>query len=399
MKNMAMKMAGLLMLTIFMGLTVEAVPDDPGYFLSWKQKKELMALGRIQDAAGTWYDVWICPGYKPPAVYARDSFKRAGSNFHEYLEANKYRSIKSNSSACFNWALHDCGLGFTLKGIPRAWSTSFSAANKRTQRRVFGWWLAYPWAIFESSVESAFRGVVGTVGTVGGVASGLVIVPGYHALDSAVAGVWNLGVNTIILPTVGITWNTVVSPPLALIGQKPAVSRVDGFWVTVVESGRLPEARQLTPEEVKLLSEWGLLLVKETQPYAAKREKSERDAALKQEQLYRDMTVAREEAHRQRAALVEEERAHIQHVIATNGMAASFAASELTQVSDPECEREIRRYLTLQNIPNVEINRLLELLRTYHVPAVVVPVNVRKKTDPLQRSAEIVEQAAEDTFK
>jgi hypothetical protein len=219
--------AGIAALLLLGMVSVRA--DDPGYFLSFQQKKQLMALGRIKDSAGTWYDVWICPGYVPPGRYARDSFKQAGSDFAEYFEANKYRSLKSGSAACFDWALHDCGMGFTIKGIPRAWGDHFAAATERTELRVFGWWLAYPWAFMESTVETAFRGALGAAGTAGGIASGLVIVPGYHALDSAVAGMWNLSVNTIIVPTVGNTWNTVVSPPLALIGQKPSASRVDGF--------------------------------------------------------------------------------------------------------------------------------------------------------------------------
>ena len=230
-----------LVLACFCGLAAGARADDPGYFLSWQQKKQLTCLGRIQDGAGTWYDVWICPGYAPPGRYAKDHFFAAGRNFREYFEANKYHMLKKGSSACFDWALKECGLGFTVKGIPRAWGKHFTVAHERTQRRVFGWWLAYPWAFMEASVETAFRGALGAAGTAGGIGSGLAVVPAWHALDSAVAGTWNLGVNTIALPAVGIAWNTAVAPPLALVGQKPAESRVDGFWVTVVASGQPPQ--------------------------------------------------------------------------------------------------------------------------------------------------------------
>jgi len=379
--------------------TAEAVTNDPGYFLSWEQKKELMGLGRIQDAQGTWYDVWICPGYVPPASYAKESFSAACGNFGEYFHANKYQSLRAGSAACFDWALNDCGLGFTLKGIPRAWSSSFSKASERAERRVFGWWLAYPWAFFESSVESAFRAALGTAGSVGGVASGLVVVPAYHALDSAVAGVWNLGVNTIVIPTVGITWNTVVSPPLALIGQKPAKSRVDGFWVTVVNTGRPPEQRQLTKEEVQLFSEWGLLLLKETHPYAAQREQLEKAAEVKREELYKEIRAAQTQANQAKMALTEEEHAHIRDVISTNGMAAAFQAPGFNPAFGYECEQAIRRSLTQKNIPETEILKIIMLLRTYQSPAVMSRESVRKKTDPLQRSAEIIEKSAEDTFR
>ena len=41
-------------------------------------EEALLSLGRIQDSAGTWYDIWICPGYVPPARYARRTLKEAG---------------------------------------------------------------------------------------------------------------------------------------------------------------------------------------------------------------------------------------------------------------------------------------------------------------------------------
>jgi hypothetical protein len=386
-------------LAIALCRTTEAVTNEPGYFLSWEQKKELMCLGRIQDQKGTWYDVWICPGYVPPASYARTSFRRACGNFGEYFEANKYHSVKEGSAACFDWALHECGMGFTIKGIPRAWGTSFTKANERTRRRVFGWWMAYPWAFFESTVETAFRGARGAVGTVGGVATGLAVVPAYHALDSAVAGVWNLGVNTIIIPTVGITWNTVISPPLALIGQKPNESRVDGFWVTVVNAGRPPEQRQLTKEEVRMFCEWGLFLLKETQPYTSQREQVDKTTEARCSELQKEIKAAHKQAQQAKGALNKEERAHIRDLVATNGLGTAFANPAFTPAYGSECEAEIRRSLKLQNIPHPQIEQIIMLLRTYQSAALMAPESVRKKTDPLQRSAEIIGESVEETFK
>ena len=280
-------------LAIFLLSASFALADDPGYFLSWQQKKQLTCLGRIQDSAGTWYDVWICPGYAPPGRYAKDHFFAAGRDFREYFEANKYHMLKKGSSACFDWALKECGLGFTVKGIPRAWGRHFSVAHERTKRRVFGWWLAYPWAFMEASVETAFRGALGAAGTAGGIGSGLAVVPAWHALDSAVAGTWNLGVNTIALPAVGIAWNTAVAPPLALVGQKPAESRVDGFWVTVVASGRTPGDRPPNAEEMELLARWGMLMLQETKPFEQERAEIERKSKEQEQEYYRAMRAAR----------------------------------------------------------------------------------------------------------
>lgn len=362
--------------------------DDPGYFLSWQQKKQLMGLGRIQDSAGTWYDVWLCPGYAPPARYAQEHLIRAGGNFHEYFEANKYHLLKKGSTTCFDWALQECGLGFTVKGIPRAWGRHFSVAHERTRRRVFGWWLAYPWAFMESSVETAFRGALGVAGTAGGLASGLAVVPAYHALDSAVAGTWNLGVNTIALPAVGIAWNTAVSPALALVGQKPAKSRVDGFWVTIVDSGRAPSDHLPTAEEMELLAQWGLLLLRETEPLAQERTEIERA-----------LQAAREDAERQRKRLKTKEDEHIRQLTATNEWAASVAQRHPDLRYVWTGDEGISQFLREQGLPEKDIRRILTLLRTYPAPRTTAPAHIRPKTDPLRRSVEVLGESAEDVLK
>ena len=390
---MTRSIVSILFATLLLSLCAPAKADDPGYFLSWQQKKDLLRLGRIQDSAGTWYDVWICPGYTPPTCYARDHVRKAGVNFHEYIEANKYHSLKEASKACFNWAFEECGLGFTVKGIPRAWGRHFSVAHERTQRRVFGWWMAYPWAFMESTVESTFRGALGTVGTVGGTVSGVAIVPAYHALDSAVAGVWNLSVNGVIIPSVGITWNTVVSPPLALVGQKPSESRVDGFWVTIVSSGAEPGMLKLAPGEIELLGQWGLLLLKETQPFAEQRDQLGKEAGEKETQLRREIRELQLDTERQRTALREKECEAIRQAVATN---ASLAA---VPPYAGNYEAGIRRYLAGQQLTGTEIEKILNLLRTYQCPRTFVPSQIREKTDPLRRSVDVIGESVEDTLK
>jgi hypothetical protein len=386
-------------LAFCLGLTPSAKADEPGYFLSWQQKKDLVWLGCMQDAAGTWYDVWICPGYVPPAHYAKEHLKMAGGNFYEYFEINKYRSLKEGSKACFEWALKDCGLDFTVKGIPRAWGEHFTVANVRTERRVFGWWLAYPWAFFESSVETAFRAALGSVGTVGGVASGLAIVPAYHALDSAVAGVWNLGVNTIIIPAAGVTWNTLVSPPLALIGQKPSESRVDGFWVTILSETPEHAVHKLTPEEVRLLGQWGLVLLRETRPLSQKQHELEKSAAEQEAKLRSALQAAQAETVQKRVAVQQEKQALIQRLAATNEQATAVWSQQPGLTPGGTTEADLRQYLQSLNIPSKDIEGVLRLLRTYRPPGAGVSSPMRSKTDPLQRSVDVIGHSAVDALK
>lgn len=386
-------------LACFCGLAAGAQADDPGYFLSWQQKKHLTCLGRIQDASGTWYDVWICPGYAPPGRYAKDHFFAAGRNFREYFEANKYRMLKKGSSACFDWALQECGLGFTVKGIPRAWGKHFSVAQERTERRVFGWWLAYPWALMEASVETAFRGALGAAGTAGGLASGLAVVPAWHALDSAVAGTWNLGVNTIALPAVGIAWNTAVAPPLALVGQKPAESRVDGFWVTVVASGRTPGDRPPTAAELDLLAQWGALLLRETDSFEKERREIDRQERAQQAEYRRAMKAASQAAEERRMRLHDQEGEKIREVTATNEWARTVALEHPDLRYDVRWHQELAQRLRRQGLSEEEVQRTLEILRTHGDSATPAAVPIRPKTDPVRRGAEVLGESAEDVLK
>lgn len=379
--------------------TLAAWADDPGYFLSWQQKKQLMALGRIQDSSGTWYDVWICPGYAPPARYAKDHFFAAGRNFHEYVEANKYHALKEGSTSCFTWALKECGLGFTVKGIPRAWGRHFSVAHERTQRRVFGWWLAYPWALMEASVETAFRGALGAAGTAGGIGSGLAVVPAFHALDSAVAGTWNLGVNTLALPAVGLAWNTAVAPPLALVGQKPAQSRVDGFWVTVVDAGQEPSSRPMTAQENELLAQWGALLLQEAQPFRQERMEIDRKAKERENEFTRAMRETQQEAERDRNRVQTNEEKQLRQMASTNEWIAATAQRHPDLRYTWDCDADVTRHLQKQGFSEQDVDRILKLLRTYQSPrAMAPPAAVRPKTDPLHRSTEVLGESAEDVI-
>ena len=386
-------------LACFWSLSTFTLADDPGYFLSWQQKKQLTCLGRIQDSAGTWYDVWICPGYAPPARYAKEHLIRAGGNFGEYFEANKYQMLRKGSAACFDWALKECGLGFTVKGIPRAWGKHFSVAHERTERRVFGWWLAYPWALMEASVETAFRGALGAAGTAGGIGSGLAIVPAWHALDSAVAGTWNLGVNTIALPAVGLAWNTAVAPPLALVGQKPAESRVDGFWVTVVDAGQAPSSRPLNTEEKELLAQWGVLLLQEARPFRQEQKEINRKAKEQEEEFYRAMRKAKEEAERERNRVQASEEKQLRQMAATNEWIAATAQQHPDLRYSWDCDDDVIRHLQKQGFSDEDIDRILKLLRTYQSPrAMAPPAAVRPKTDPVRRGAEVLGESAEDVI-
>ena len=75
------KLGACCFLLYFLALAAAAQADDSGYFLSWTQKSQLIADGKIEDSRGQVYDIWIVPGYWPPARYARRYFFETGGDF------------------------------------------------------------------------------------------------------------------------------------------------------------------------------------------------------------------------------------------------------------------------------------------------------------------------------
>ncbi len=365
---------------------------DPCYFLSMKQKGQLIGKGQIEDHVGTWYDIWIVPGYVWPARRVKTYVNKAGQSFAEYGQATKYQTLFETSGDFFDWAYDDTLKEFTIKGVPRAWRKYWSAAEKRTEKRVFGWWFAYPWAVLEGTVDTIIRIPVGLGGAAVGTAIGAVGVPAYYMVDSAVVGTWHLGMNAILLPAVGATWNTLIAPPLSLVGQKPAPSRVDGFWVTQLSKDELvsdpPPDRPVRAEDIKALAEWGHVLLVKGRPY------EEKSKALAQKALSEIARINRawEESEK---TIREEEKAAVYPMLPDESQKKAMDALKGLRF-DSECslrsENEIRQYLAnrLRLSPD-EVNRAMALLSLYPPPKVISGKPVRSKTDPLLRSIDIIE--------
>ena len=357
--------------------------SDPGYFLSMKQKGQLIGQGRIEDSAGIWYDVWIVPGYVQPARRTKTYVRKAGSNFAEYGKAGKYRSLARRSKRACKWAFSDCLVDFTIEGVPELWRNSFSSARERTERRVFGWWFAYPWALMEGLVGTVVVVPLGAAGTVGGTAWGAAVVPAYHMVDSAAAGTWHLAVDAILFPAVACTWNTVVAPPLAMVGQKPSPSRVDGFWVTQVTAGEIArEAMNASPpdsKELQSIAQWGRQLLAETQTFEDRRRALTKET---QDQI----SALRKKEQEAASALAAEEKAR---VVALGGEPG--AAYEARRARVQSWMPELRGILTdAGDLTPQQVNRIMTLLTQYPPSARPPEPVIRSKTDPVQRSLEII---------
>jgi hypothetical protein len=348
-------------------------PEDEGYFLSLKQKGQLFWCGRMQDTAGRWYDVWICPGYSEPTSYACEHFGESGRQFHKYLEADKYKKLADSSAECYDWAFQDCIGNFVLRGVPKAWQRYLSKAAERRQRRVFGSALAYPWALVEGVSDTLFRATGGLCGMVLGSVAGTAVVPAWYGLDSGVAGTAILVGEGLVLPVSGYAWNTLISPPLALLGgPRPAPSRADGFWVRIVdEQGR---RLKLDPEQVAAAVAWGVLMLTEVQPSLDRSQSIAKETEQK-------ISGMRQDATREQLRLQDEaERRAAQFRDSVGRPAAPLAVLERhrDQITDA-----LRQDGTLSQ---PDIQKIMELIRRYPPP---LPPPLPKKAPPAARGGAV----------
>ena len=201
------------------------------YFLEGSQKQELLLYGHMTGHDGALYDIWIVPGYVPPARNVRKGWQQAGGELKAYGQATHYRSLAKASRAWTRTAGNDLLLDFALKGTGTAWADAMGAASERVDQRVFGWWFAYPWALIEATTETVVRTGVGIPSSIGVALGAYSVVPAWYFASPAVKSVGYAAIPGTVLPVVAASWNTVIAPPLALTGQQPAPERADGFWM------------------------------------------------------------------------------------------------------------------------------------------------------------------------
>jgi cell pole-organizing protein PopZ len=400
------------------GLAVSAsAEEDPGYFLSMKQKGQLIWNGQIEDNKGNLYDVLIVPGYTHPARMGWDFLGDAGEAFSKYGDSSTYNDLAEGSSDCFKWAFRDSFYDFTLKGTGNAWGKYFDSARERTNRRVFGWWLAYPWAFMQSTLDNSLRIPAGLVGTAGGSAMGLVGVPTWY-MTAPTAEASFCSVAGVGLPVMGWTWNTAIAPPMAFLGQKPAESRVDRFWVRLVnpsERNRVAVDQILAnpdPEALDTLATFGSVLHRERARFDQQYQEIEQKAEQEKKPLKEETDRIRDEAHRkiqelsakekniqdqafaQKQKVLEEEKAHIQKVLSEpsqKDLMDSIRAGRVIKGPLFLYANGIRRTLMSKGFSEKDAEAIYNLIQ-YYIPD--YPENnmgPSKKDDPLKESVRVIE--------
>lgn len=368
----------ILLMVFALGLT--AISQAGEYFLDGGQKKDLLLYGRMTGHDDALYDVWIVPGYVPPARNARKGWHQAGEELKAYGHAEHYRKLQKTSKAWMRFARKDMLRDFALKGTRTAWTDAMSTAHQRVERRVFGWWFAYPWALVEASTESVLRTGIGIPGSVATAVGSFTVVPAAYLVAPAVMSVGYAAVPGTTLPVVASAWNTVIAPPLALAGQQPAAERADGFWMKRLKD---PAEDDIRARVVAWMTQWkddSGLVVKREALAASDKLHLEKIAALRSQ--IQSEEAARKEAQdafeAERRRIVAEKTVELAPELRKELSAQGYTAARL------QAQRDV-----LRNILQEQGLRPDEAARTLDVLIGTDPLLPRQqrsgdeKTDPL----------------
>jgi len=354
------------------------------YFLHGAQAADLISRGQMTGEDGARYDVWVVPGYVGPGQGVMDGWSKAGHDLGEYADLKLYRDAYDTAGDALRFGSKDAIGKFAFKGSYTAWGSALSRAQERVDRRVFGWWFAYSWATIEATGESALRLALGVPGglLIGG--AGSTLVPVAQLAWPAVKSVSHSVGEGTALPLVAASWNTVIAPPMVVLGQQPTPQRADGFWLKRID----PAKTDAELAEVKTaLQDWRQALTSSPEnqvfeqqakalgaAYAEKRKQLEAEHALEQQQL-------RDQQHQsllQTAQVLMPglDKAKLSAVVQRYGREPALAALSGGGVSRQNAEA------------------LLDSLVGPGVSAAINPPPERRadndKTDPLKRSAELM---------
>lgn len=213
-------------------LLLSSLAEAGEYFLDGAQRKELLLYGRITGRDQAQYDIWVVPGYVPPSRHIETGWRAAGKDLQEYRKPEYFRQMKKSTRDVMRYARHEVLAEFALQGTGTAWREASVAAQERVRRRVFGWWLAWPWAVVEASAESVVRVGGGIPGGAALWAGGAVVTPLVYLAVPAGMSIGHALGEGVAYPLSAASWNTLVAPPLALAGEQPSAERADGWWMT-----------------------------------------------------------------------------------------------------------------------------------------------------------------------
>lgn len=366
--------------------TTFSLPARADYFLDAHQKAELVSHGQITGQDGALYNVWIVPGYVGPGQDVVAGWRQAGDDMAEYGDGKTYQNALRHSRDTFRFAHKDILREFAFKGTGRTWRESFSTAAVRVDKRVFGWWFAYPWAFLEATGVSALRVGVGVPTGVAVGAGSVSVLPLVELSLPMLKAGYHSTVDGTALPLVAASWNTVIAPPLALLGEQPSPERADGFWMKRIDPAT-SDTRLLAT--LQALSAWRdqQLASAPAQAVTVAQAAEEQAFRARREALLREL--AKEQLDRHDAA-----EARLLAVLRAAATAPDAPAAEtLRALAQQHGRQPLVNALRGEALDEAAASALLDVLLGGSPVPLQEPPALRpdkEKTDPLRRSFELM---------
>ena len=356
--------------------------DD--YFLTMSQKQELVVRGQLHDEQQRLYDIWIVPGYAVPLRHIKQGWQSAGESLADYSKPRLYSDMKKYSNNTWRYGSKDILKKYTFKGTNQAWASGMQTASRRTQQRVFGWWLAYPWGIFEATTESALRLVTGIPVGVAVSASAYSVVPAITMVWPLVESVGYAAIEGTAYPVIASAWNTAVAPPLAVLGQQPAPQRADGFWMKQVDDPNLQALAEVVIKWQRQLA----LNNPNNETIATK------DKKAQIQQLYQKIRALEQQVQ------LDEQQQQSQQInqLLLNAqqqkpqLEAELQSKDLSLAMLARNRQAIKVKMSVLNLSFEDVDKLLDVLLVDSVPQNLQERSSDDKTDPLQRSLDILQR-------
>lgn len=273
---------------------------------------------------------------------------------------------------------------YTFTGTKNAWQSDMATASQRTQKRVFGWWLAYPWGVFEASVESVLRVATGLPVGVAVAASAYTVVPVITFVWPSVESVGYATIEGTAYPVVAASWNTVIAPPLALLGQQPAPQRADGFWMKQVDDPNLQDLADVVIKWQRQL----LIDIPPQETLITKDKKAQiqqlyQEIRLLEQQVQRDEKTQQSQQTNQLLLNAQQQKPQLEAELQSKGLSLAMMARN---------RQAIKAKLSNLNLSFEDLDKLLDVLIADGVPQNLPERSWNDKTDPLQRSLDILQQ-------
>jgi hypothetical protein len=175
---------------------------------------------------------------------------------------------------------------------------------------------------------------------------------------------------------------------MSLVGQKPAPSRTDGFWVKQIDDPSISE-EPIMPKDIETLAAWGRLLLSASQPFEVQRQ-----SLQKQTQAEHDAINTKSDQAQTAIRRKEKESFHsIAEDPAQKETLDYLRSRSFDSKRTIKATGDVRRHLEAQKqLSSAEINRIMSLLTRYPPSATTNQPPLRPKTDPLIHSVDVIKK-------